>query len=465
MTTAMFQRQPNRAQALSPPRAVMAIGLFASVFAVLLAGPRPTRAQSTDPAPANSMFSSYEYRLGQSDKLRLKVFAWRPSKDEVFEWTALNGEYSVGPAGTVSLPLIGEVFAGGTTTADLGRSIGLKLKDKIGLAESPEVSIEVTQYRPFYIVGNVERPGEYAFRPQLTVLQALSIAGGQSRIRDSRVEREIIAASGDVEQMQSEKASLVAKRMRLLAEMAGTATLEERSNVSFDQNNQVQRAAIAQEARIFDVRKAAMTSQREALNQLITFLETELTSSQSQLKTRSDEVALVREELASVRDLVRKKLAIETRRVGLERNLTQVEGERLRMESGVMRVRQDISKAKMSLLDLDNNRMQEVIAELALTETKLEQLTGKLRTSERLLADSRAIAPGVTTGASKPVTSYKIVRQQNGISIELTASENTVLEPGDTVKLEMLDGVGGSPIPRSAPYERALPPQTMSSRL
>lgn len=471
MTNFMFKRQPNHVGIMSHRRAAaMACGLVLSAFVMILYAPLPTRAASTDFTPqAASSFSAVEYRLGQSDKLRVKVFAWRPSKDEVFEWSALNGEYAVGPSGTVSVPLIGDTFAGGMTTAELGRSIGLKLKERIGLAESPEVSVEVTQYRPFYIVGNVEKPGEYAFRPQLTVLQATSIAGGQSRARDAmsmRMERELIVASGDVEQLQSEKASLVAKRMRLIAEMSDAPSIEEATVISFDQNTSVQRAAIAQESRIFEVRKSALTAQREALSQLIAYLENELISQQAQLKGRNDEVKLVRDELNSVRDLVRKKLAIETRRIGLERNLTQVEGERLRMESSVMRVKQDISKAKMSLLDLQNNRMQEVIAELALTETRLDQLTGRLRTAERLLADSRAAAPGVIVSDRKPVITYKIIRQHNGLAVELAATESSAVEPGDTVKMEVQENTSTAPpAPKSAPYERALPPQAFTSRL
>lgn len=462
----MFQRRPSPTPLLSHRRAAaMACGLVVSAFTMVLYAPLPTRAASTGPAQLANTFSSVEYRLGQADKLRLKVFAWRPSKDEVYEWAALNGEYSVGPAGTVSVPLIGDIFAGGATTAELGRAVGQKLKERIGLAESPEVSVEVIQYRPFYIVGGVERPGEYPFRPQMTILQATSIAGGQSRLRDVRMQREIIAGSGEVEQLQSEKASLIARRMRLIAEMSGSSAIEEASVVSFDQNSSVQRAAIAQESRIFEVRKAALTSQREALSQLISYLETELKSSQAQLKTRNDDVKLVNEELGSVRELVRKKLAVESRRIALERNFTQVEAERLRMESGVMRVKQDISKAKMSLLDLQNNRMQEVITDLTVTETRLDQLTGRLRTAERLLADSRAASPGVGLADRKPVVTYTIIRLHNGLSVELAATETTAIEPGDTIKMEVQEIPGSPLVPRSAPYERAQPPQALTSRL
>ena len=59
--------------------------------------------------------------------MRIKVFEWRPSKDEMFEWAAFNSEYTVGATGKLSLPLIGDVPAAGMSTADLAQSIAERL--------------------------------------------------------------------------------------------------------------------------------------------------------------------------------------------------------------------------------------------------------------------------------------------------------------------------------------------------
>lgn len=84
----------------------------------------------------------------------------------------------------MSLPLVGEIQAAGVTPADLGRIIGDQLKERLGMIDAPDTAVEVVQYRPFYIIGQVDKPGEYPYRPGLTVLQALSVAGGMQRISD-----------------------------------------------------------------------------------------------------------------------------------------------------------------------------------------------------------------------------------------------------------------------------------------
>ena len=59
--------------------------------------------------------------------------------------------------------------------------IAEQFRQRMGFVEAPSVSIEIAKFRPFYITGDVQHPGEYAYRPGLTVLQALSLAGGYYR--------------------------------------------------------------------------------------------------------------------------------------------------------------------------------------------------------------------------------------------------------------------------------------------
>ena len=72
--------------------------------------------------------------------------------------------------------MVGQVKAGGLTARDVENNIRTALAD--GYLNDPRVAVEITTYRPFYIVGEVQKPGEYQFRPGMTVLQAISSAGG-----------------------------------------------------------------------------------------------------------------------------------------------------------------------------------------------------------------------------------------------------------------------------------------------
>jgi polysaccharide export outer membrane protein len=83
----------------------------------------------------------------------------------------------VDDSGFINMPLLGPVQAGGQSTAGLERAITSGLQTN-GLILHPSVGTEVSTYRPFYILGEVNTPGQYPFRPGMTALTAISIAGG-----------------------------------------------------------------------------------------------------------------------------------------------------------------------------------------------------------------------------------------------------------------------------------------------
>jgi polysaccharide export outer membrane protein len=121
--------------------------------------------------------SEVPYRLGPGDKLRITVF----------NQPTLTSTYAVDASGNVTMPLIGAVPAAQASPADLKRLIEAKLgKDYL---REPNVSVEVEGYRPFFIFGEVNQAGQYAYVAGMTVEQAVAIAGGFTpRARQSSVE-------------------------------------------------------------------------------------------------------------------------------------------------------------------------------------------------------------------------------------------------------------------------------------
>ncbi len=106
------------------------------------------------------------YTLGSGDKVRVTVFG---EED-------LSGEFEVSGAGVVSLPLIGAVPAQGNSIKQLEDLVEAKLAD--GYLRNPRVTIEVLNYRPFYVMGEVKEPGSYPYVSGMTVLNAVALAGG-----------------------------------------------------------------------------------------------------------------------------------------------------------------------------------------------------------------------------------------------------------------------------------------------
>jgi polysaccharide biosynthesis/export protein VpsN len=131
------------------------------------ATPTPAATPPAAGAPTADLLSN-AYKLGSGDRIRLTVFRHED----------LSGEFALDGAGNFAMPLIGEVQAYGLTTRELEQRVAEKLKD--GYLVDPQVGIEVLNYRPFYILGEVRSPGSYPYVNGMTVLNAVALAGGFS---------------------------------------------------------------------------------------------------------------------------------------------------------------------------------------------------------------------------------------------------------------------------------------------
>lgn len=111
--------------------------------------------------------SKAEFRIGPGDQVRIITVG-----EDV-----LTGDFRVSDSGNVAVPLVGSVQANGLTPAELGNRISGDLKRK-NLFKNPSVSVEVLAYRPIFILGEVNKPGQYPYQPDMTVLTAVAVGGG-----------------------------------------------------------------------------------------------------------------------------------------------------------------------------------------------------------------------------------------------------------------------------------------------
>lgn len=129
----------------------------------------PAATSTTTPTisnPAVNTAEANDYTLGVADKIRVTVF----------NEPTMTGEYPVNANGKVSMPLIGEVQAAGLTAGGLRVNIERMLAD--GYLINPRVGIDVLTFRPFYILGEVTKPGEYPSTAALSVMNAVATAQG-----------------------------------------------------------------------------------------------------------------------------------------------------------------------------------------------------------------------------------------------------------------------------------------------
>jgi protein involved in polysaccharide export with SLBB domain len=160
-----------------PARPNLLVGaiLIAGLLAGCSASPQPVVPAATtgqaSPVVTASLDSSTDgvagYRLGPGDQVRLTVFR----HDDLSGQLEINGE------GFLAMPLVGEIRGAGLTPRELENAVEVQLRDG-GYLVNPQVSIEVLNYRPFYIIGEITNPGSYQYANGMTVANAVALAGG-----------------------------------------------------------------------------------------------------------------------------------------------------------------------------------------------------------------------------------------------------------------------------------------------
>ncbi len=144
-----------------------------------------------------------DYRFGPGDQLRIITFGEEQ----------LTGEFRVSATGDVALPLVGTIHAAGLTAPEFEQATAAALR-RANLFKNPSVTVEVTSYRPVFILGEVTRPGQYPYQPGMTVVTAVAVAGGftyravenafsivrtsDEKTQEGRAQRETPVQPGDV---------------------------------------------------------------------------------------------------------------------------------------------------------------------------------------------------------------------------------------------------------------------------
>lgn len=430
-----------------------------SLLALALFFPMKLAQAAPGDSPSNSYSSTTlpEYRLNVRDRLRIQVFEWRPSRDEVFTWTALNQVYTIDPAGKISLPLVGSVKAVGYTTNELETLVSRQLAQRLHLAALPNTTVEVTDFRPIYVTGAVEKSGEYPYTAGMTVLQGLSLGGGLYRNTAAgglRLQREWLTTAGSFQALNQERLRLLAHKARLEAELASANRIAfpaELGSIKQPWIIEYTASVMNKEQSVFDLRQKANETQLVALDQLQDSLEQEVDTLNKRIDAQSKQIALMQDELDGIQILNNKGLATQPRLLGLKRNLAELEGEKLRIESDRTRAQQEVSRTKLSKIEYQNKRENELTVELQTTESRLQDISQQAQVDQRLLAETKSqvakspfqfasMESGNTLEAannSQPKIHYVIARQVDDHVVEIEATEQTLLQPGDTIKVEL----------------------------
>lgn len=386
-----------------------------------------------------------EYPLGPMDKLRVRVVEWMPASETFRDWSAVSGDYVVGPSGNLSLPFLGETPVLGRTTAEIGVVIAEGLRQKFALPGTPEASVELVEFRPFYILGDVHAAGQFPYSPGLTVIKAIGVAGGFRRAVDVnfRAERDLINARTQLEIAIDERNRLLVRRARLLAEAGGAADFEMPPELSGRPGVE---ELVVDERAIFVSRKERLRLQLAALDDRRDLLEREIGSIDQKLQAQERQVELAKEELGSIGNLASQGLVVNARVLAIERSIAELEGRVIDLDTASLRAKLEISRADQDEINLRNDRSAEIAADLQRVAGEIEASGRRIDQYRALIAEALTIDPQVGNQAPDVRMTFTISRTYDDAVRDMVAGETTPLLPGDVLKVEMrADGLPGNP--------------------
>ncbi|TPI20559.1 polysaccharide biosynthesis/export family protein [Mesorhizobium sp. B4-1-1] len=379
-----------------------------------------------------------DYQLGPQDKLNIRVAEWQTVDGTFRDWSALNGEYSVGPSGTLSVPFVGDMQAAGKTTAEVASAIGLALQRKLALPDKPEASVEMAQFRPFYISGEVQNPGQFPFVPDLTVLKAVSIAGGIRRNADygPQLGKDLVTAKGSFDIYDDQRIRLLVKRARIDADLAGKTTFEVPKEI--EGGDPKLATIVADETAILVSDQKSLKLKLDALDDLKGVLQSEIESLQKKIANQQKQVDLAEKQAESIGPLAQKGLVANARLLSSQQSVTDLQGKILDYETAILTAKQSISKAEQDAIDARNSLNSTLTANRQQAEADLNEATLKAGMQKGLIAQASDPATAASlTSDQEPTLLYSLVRVADGKTSEVEAKEDTPVLPGDVIKVKL----------------------------
>jgi len=389
---------------------------------------------------------SAEYRLDTGDVVQISVIG-------VPEFQV---RAAVGLDGSISVPLLGPLSVSGMQLSDLRarvqellpakaiRSRGADGREIVTVIPRDAISVNVIEYRPVYIHGDVAKPGEHVYRPGTTVRQAIALAGGYDLVRFRMTNPFLEAAD-----LKSQNETLWIEHVKEQAHI-WRIEAELKNSPNFG-HSELPKAPIA-ETVIFQIvslaadklaairknyegDKASLGREIQQADEQIVFLIQQQQKQQEELKLGSGEFDSLRE--YKDKGLVTQKRVTEERRATLIATTQLLYT--LSQTAQVKREREDLSR---KLQKLDDQRRIELAQELQDARVKLAEVRSRLEANSEKLLYTGALKSQLVRGKGA-VPQINVFRKIEDAQKRLAGDEDTVLMPGDVVEVALNYSVEG----------------------
>jgi polysaccharide export outer membrane protein len=364
------------------------------------------------------------YRLGAGDVLQVAVFGLQDYSRRV----------TVNVDGDISLPFVGEVRATGLSIPELRTSLTNSLESN-GAVRDPQITIELIEHRPFYISGDVAKPGAHPFLPGLTVRHAVALAGGIDALRYQSGNPLLLTPD-----LQTEHSStwleLVKSQTRFISLKAEINESEE-ADFSVLKNALVNRNLVNS---IVDLEKNNLTFRLTVYRKEVAFLRSAIEMAQeraarlaSSAEQQSGSVKRQEEAIERVAGNLARGISPQMRLDEEARTLAHLKGQQAEAEARIAQAQKDVRDLQHSLDKSNHERQVRLNQELQDTSIQVGRLQAQVGGATEKLAVAGQLKAQLQIGAPGP--EFIVYRKSNDINRNITATADTELEPGDVLEV------------------------------
>jgi polysaccharide export outer membrane protein len=385
-----------------------------------------------------------EYRLDVGDVLEISV-AGIPE---------LRQRVPVQLDGSISYPLLGTFGVAGLPPSDVRARIQAILptkvfrqrtpdgRENVVVIEADQVTVSVVEYRPIYVNGDVSKPGEQAYRPLMTVRQAVALSGGYDIMRFRTNSNPFLESSdfrSEYESLWTEFAKEQAHVWRLRTELGGSDKLDQR----VFREAPIASSVLLQIAHLEDEKLKSRQSEHDRekmfLESAIKQTDTQIGVLSEQLQQENQGVKEDTQDLQRITDLLGKGSVTVPRLTDARRALLLSSTRKLQTTAQLMLQRRQRHDTARQLERLDDQRRVALLHELQDAGVKISQIRAKLQgVAEKIQYTALVRSQLIRGSGGKP----EIVVVRNGRSgrEHLIADEDTELQPGDVVEVALQTG-------------------------
>jgi polysaccharide export outer membrane protein len=389
-----------------------------------------------------------EYKLHVGDVIEISVARLPELKQRV----------PVQLDGTISFPLLGTLPVASLPPAEVQAKVQAMLAAKVFrqrtsdghensvTIEPDEVTATVVEYRPIYVNGDVSRPGEQAYRPLMTVRQAVALSGGYDVIR-LRMNNPILEAAdlqAEYESLWTEYAKEQAHVWRLQQELGQETTVDQKTLLDVPVSRSTALAIVNIEAEQLKTRRADEQTERTFLNRGIVQADEQIQILSEQQKTEDQGTQADVEELERAKELFNRGTLTMLRVSDARRAMLLSSTRKLQTSAQLMQTRRQRDDLSRQIERLDGQRRSDMLRELQDATVALSRIRFKLQsTGEKLQYTVLAKSQLARGFGSKPAIT--IVRNGARGSENLIANEEFELQPGDVVEVALRVASGAEP--------------------